>query len=484
MIDSMEWKRQLSTVKPLVKGYNFFMSKHVLSAYQQKKDAKHFVKSQVLPSMKKKMVYTCYIRLSSLGYVVSAKCGCPAGIDGRCNHVCATLFYLDSFYKNNSKQCNDESSCTSKPCKWNIPRKRKGEVEPISSMKFRKHDCNKVNKRPIPSKNDAVQSRTATPEPVGDEKLKVLFKRLKELEKETGKVIGWCHILPQDLPEQNREAEGELISPIKITESPISIDCIKKRVDKIKTKLFIDDTQAAEIEKQTKDQSSNKSWHFHRQYRITASKCYRAAVLKSTTSPTKAVHDILYGKVVPTKQMRRGLEMESEIMDNYVKEQHKCGHSNLSVEKSGLIVGKFEDGFLGASPDGLVHDPICSDDPNGLLEMKFIDTEENESLNNAMKRKNICIQDSKRDTVTLNRNHKYFYQIQQGMYLSDRNWTDFVVAGSRSLGMHIERVTFDSHWWDRIKDKLKDFYDKYILIELAYPKIKYGLPRNDELRPG
>ena len=104
MIDSMEWKRQLSTAKPLVKGYNSFMSKHVLSAYHQNKDAKHFIKSQVLPSMKKKMVYTCYIRLSSLGYVVSAKCGCPAGIDRRCNHVCATLFYLDSFYKNNSKQ--------------------------------------------------------------------------------------------------------------------------------------------------------------------------------------------------------------------------------------------------------------------------------------------------------------------------------------------------------------------------------------------
>ena len=86
MIDSIEWKRQLSTAKPLVKGYNFFMSKHVLSAYHQKKVAKHFVKSQVLPSMKKKMVYTCYIRLSSLGCVVSAKCGCPAGIDGRCKY--------------------------------------------------------------------------------------------------------------------------------------------------------------------------------------------------------------------------------------------------------------------------------------------------------------------------------------------------------------------------------------------------------------
>ena len=97
---------------------------------------------------------------------------------------------------------------------------------------------NKVNKRPIPSKNDAVQSRTATPEAVGDEKLKVLFERLKELEKETGKVIGWCHILPQDLPEQNREAEGELTSPIKITESPISIDGIKKRSGQDQNKVI------------------------------------------------------------------------------------------------------------------------------------------------------------------------------------------------------------------------------------------------------
>lgn len=97
---------------------------------------------------------------------------------------------------------------------------------------------------------------------------------------------------------------------------------------RIKKKLFIDDTKAAEIEKQTKDQSSNKSWHFHRRYCIIiASKCYEAAVLKSITTPMKAVNDILYAKIVPAKQMIRGLEKKSEIMDNCVKEQHKCGHT-------------------------------------------------------------------------------------------------------------------------------------------------------------
>lgn len=53
---------------------------------------KHYLKSQVLPSMKKKAVYTCNIVLSTIGNVLRAKCGCPAGVDGHCNHVTACLF--------------------------------------------------------------------------------------------------------------------------------------------------------------------------------------------------------------------------------------------------------------------------------------------------------------------------------------------------------------------------------------------------------
>ena len=34
-----------------------------------------------------------------LGQVVKAYDGCPAGIDGRCNHVAATLFALEQYFK-------------------------------------------------------------------------------------------------------------------------------------------------------------------------------------------------------------------------------------------------------------------------------------------------------------------------------------------------------------------------------------------------
>ena len=55
-------KKQLSTAKPLVKGFNFFKSGHVLYIGYLHKNGEHFIKSQVLPSMKKDKTY-CHSRL-------------------------------------------------------------------------------------------------------------------------------------------------------------------------------------------------------------------------------------------------------------------------------------------------------------------------------------------------------------------------------------------------------------------------------------
>lgn len=52
MIEESDGKKQLSTAKPLVKGYNFFKSGHVLSIKCRESDGKFYVKSQVIPSMK------------------------------------------------------------------------------------------------------------------------------------------------------------------------------------------------------------------------------------------------------------------------------------------------------------------------------------------------------------------------------------------------------------------------------------------------
>ena len=97
MIEGVSAKKKIATGKPLVKGYNFFKSGHVLKVLARHEDNKVYLRSQVLPSMKKSTVYACCFVLSSTGTVLRVHCGCPAGVDGRCNHAAATLFSLVEF---------------------------------------------------------------------------------------------------------------------------------------------------------------------------------------------------------------------------------------------------------------------------------------------------------------------------------------------------------------------------------------------------
>jgi hypothetical protein len=190
MIENVSCKKQISTAKPLVKGYNFFMSNHVLSLYHMTKDGKHYIKSQVLPSMKKSAVYTCYIALSSIGFVLHGKCGCPAGVDGRCNHVAATLFGLESFHKKKSSSNEADVSCTSKPCSWSVPRKRKGPVQPIDTMKFSKHEFGKVKKIRQPMFESGEDVRAPHQQSWSKDKINSMLDQLREIQNETGKAIG------------------------------------------------------------------------------------------------------------------------------------------------------------------------------------------------------------------------------------------------------------------------------------------------------
>ena len=70
-------------------------------------------------------------------------------------------------------------------------------------------------------------------------------------------------------------------------------------------------------------------------------------------------------------------------------------------------------GFLGASPDGLVHDP-SAEDTGGLLELKYVQMEKQEILEEALVRKGIC--KKCKDGVALNVQHKYYFQTEQAMF--------------------------------------------------------------------
>ena len=125
--------------------------------------------------MKKTTVYSAFITLREKK-VLRAKCACPAGIEGHCNHIAALLFFLEEFCAQNG---ND--ACTSQPCVWNKPsRKRKVDNVPIHQVNFVKHDHGKTKSvkmgghpskdvRAVHQKNlnntDLYQLQTQTREP-------------------------------------------------------------------------------------------------------------------------------------------------------------------------------------------------------------------------------------------------------------------------------------------------------------------------------
>ena len=91
----------------------------------------------------------------------------------------------------------------------------------------------------------------------------------------------------------------------------------------------------------------------------------------------------------------------------------------------------------------------------------------------ALIQKGICTKDG-----NIKKSHQYYYQIQQQEFVVNRRWCDFIVRGNNEE-MYGKRVPYDPPWWHEKLLHLEKFYDRYILIELAYPRLKYDLKRFD-----
>ena len=193
---------------------------------------------------------------------------------------------------------------------------------------------------------------------------------------------------------------------------------------------------------------------------------------KANTSPTKIIKDVLrYTQGVQTKAMKDAIENEDLTISQYEEKMKKDGHVGLEVQSCGFFVSKSH-GFLRASPDGLVTDESCKT-PLGLVEVKNVKLKENETLKMARVRKGICNKNG-----IINKSHQYYYQIQQEAFVAERTWCDFVVRSSNNE-LFQQRVPFNMAWWKEKLVHLENCFDQYILPELAYPRLKFGLDRYD-----
>ena len=141
--------------------------------------------------------------------------------------------------------------------------------------------------------------------------------------------IVYSHEIEVITDEEN--TESIMISPIK--NHPGSLHDILSNAESIMDRIRADDEKAREIEEFTRDQSQSSMWFAHRAPRITASKCKRA-LMKETTSPSKAMGEILYNSNDQSEHMRDGIKSEAEVIKQYSKQ------TGNTVQQCGFFVSK------------------------------------------------------------------------------------------------------------------------------------------------
>ena len=77
--------------------------------------------------------------------------------------------------------------------------------------------------------------------------------------------------------------------------------------------------------------------------------------------------------------------------------------------------------------------------------------------------------------ISLNRNHKYFYQIQQQLFCTKLEACHFIICNGEEI--HTDIVVFHLNFWNEILPKLEAFYYEHMFPELVFPRLKHGEER-------
>jgi len=140
----------IAYTRTLDKAYRFFQDGHVQTVrFHPMTNQPNYVciGANVLPSMKKGKLYRVWIVLSEhIARVEKAFCTCPAGLTGCCNHVTATLYCMEEYFRLKLNEY-DQKGCTEKLQVWNILKSPKVDAHPINLVSLTKKIYG-VEKRP------------------------------------------------------------------------------------------------------------------------------------------------------------------------------------------------------------------------------------------------------------------------------------------------------------------------------------------------
>ncbi|XP_042912555.1 uncharacterized protein [Parasteatoda tepidariorum] len=220
-------------------------------------------------------------------------------------------------------------------------------------------------------------------------------------------------------------------------------------------------SSSSELENATRKQSECPIWKEERSKRISSSFFKDVIGRKNSTLCGKLVKRIVYPESIVTKALEYGKVKEKEALLDY------CKQTGYKVDSCGLFVCA-EKPFLCASPDGLIG-------KEGLVEIKCpYSARLYRNLSEASQSHNIGLKIDETGSLYLPKSHKYFYQIQGQLAITQRQWCDlFFWSESDSL---IIKICRDENFWIKGVKKLENFFMDCILPELVDSRFKRNMP--------
>lgn len=405
---------------------------------------------------------------------------------GHCNHVGGILFAVEDFCHQGLKDHIDPVSCTSRLCRWNVPRNVRVDPKPVDSIIITKYRFGRQEDQN--AKASLYDPRAPADRQINPEALATLSSKLIKCLPSSSYFLFHnltpqaaaesCNVEIESLCETLPENAPDVVIEEQVTDLPFNdvydissnhfISMIESYTE------TITDKQIETVERLTRGQSNNEAWRELKRVKLTASNFHAAAIRQK--EPDKLLRKIMYitRAKKPIPALEYGQLHEDDAVASYVALKVAEGNTSLRVHEVGTIISKERPGY-GASLDRKVYDPMARGMKTGGLEVKCPYSKRGMSVEEACKDKTFCLHVNDEGLPKLKFGHQYFYQIQGQIFVCKLEWVDFVVwFGSSNL--FIERVYFNKDWWyQTVLPRLDFFYKQAFLPEMLTRRIERGV---------
>ena len=444
------------------KAFPLFRDGHVQDITAGKAGQVILYRAKCLPEMKKTVTYGVELSQDVVsGDISSALCGCPAGRgpNGSCKHIAALCYALEEF--NRIKATVEYTACTSKLQEWNKPRKRILEPQHIDNIKFVKHEYGKVKREHSAAVYDP---RPQHLQHTAESEVEQFCSTLQSF----NRPCGFLHVIhapspvSTPLPLIPRSVRERVLVCMRSMEHPLSLRQIFALEEMFVDRITPDQQQARSIEMATRRQFASKRWYEERYCRLTSSKfgeiCKSKCLLNTCTKALKNPTSVL-----SSAALLWGRDHESQAREEYAQTLEE----GWSVEETGIHISTAKgEGYLGASPDGLV---CYAGEVRGCIEVKCPFSARDQMVSEACSMQQFFCMKDENNKVTLKVRHNYYYQVQGQLAILNLDWCDFIVWTNKDL--HVERVKVDHGFWQQqCLPKLRSYYYNIMLPEIIYPR--------------